>query len=466
MLDRHRVAVLPLQNMSPDPNDEYFADGMTEEIISTLSNISTLTVISRTSVMQYKGVRKNLVDIGRELKAGTLLEGSVRKADNRARITVQLLDAMEDRHLWAQSYDRELQDVFAVQSDIARNVAEALRVKLLGNEARQIEKKPTDNTEAYLLYLKGRQRWIKRSEQSVRNAIEYFNLAIMNDANFALAYVGLADCYTVLYNHRYMERAEAAEKTRPAILKALQLGENSAEAHATYGWFLMDNDWNWDAAEAQYKKAIELNPNYATGHQFYSGLLQVEGRLEEALVEAKKALELDPLAPMMSLMVANTLYCLERYDDAIDYCNKALAIEPNFVQAFSSLAFAYAMKGEFDEATACVEKLTQAGYPKSLAMAHIAGIQARAGKKNEALSSLDSAMKLQDSGKVPVSWPAWVFAALHDEDRAIDWLEKAVTQHDSGSGSVLDIKTDPWVKELRTRPRFLEILKKLGLDKY
>ena len=457
---------MPLQNMSPDPNDEYFADGMTEEIISTLSNISNLTVISRTSVMQYKGARKNLADIGKELRAGTLLEGSIRKSGNSVRVTVQLLDAVEDKHLWAQSYDRELQDVFAVQSDVAKNVAEALRVKLLANEANRIQKKPTDSANAYLLYLKGRQHWNKRSEDSIRKAIQYFELAIDDDPNFALAYVGLADCYGTLYNQHYMERADAAEKTRPAILKALQLDEKSAEAHATYGWFLMDNDWNWQAAGAEFKKAIELNVNYATAHQWYSGLLQVEGRLEEALAEANKALELDPLAPMMSVMVGNSLYCLERYDDAIDCYNRALAIEPNFLPALMSLPFACAMKGEFDEALAWQEKLAQAGYPRALAMTDLAAIQARAGKKDEALRSLDSAMKLQDSGKIPVSWPAWIFAALHDEDRAFELLEKGLMQHESGAGSILDIKGEPWLKELRTRPRFLEILKKLGLDKY
>ena len=449
--------------MSPDPGDEYFADGMTEEIISTLSNISDLTIISRTSVMQYKGVKKNLADIGKELRAGTMLEGSVRKADNRVRITVQLLDAVEDKHLWAQSYDRELQDVFVVQSQIATKVADALRIKLLASEASQIQKKPTGSTNAYLLYLKGRQHWNKRSEDSVRKAVHYFELAIDDDPSFALAYVGLADCYTVLYNHGYMDRAEAAEKARPAILKALELDEKSAEAHATYGWFLMDNDWNWDAAETEFKKAIELNENYASAHQWYSGLMQVEGRLEEALDEAKRALELDPLAPMMSVMVGNTLYCLERYDDAIECYNRALAIEPNFVQALSSLTFAYAMKGEFDEALAWLEKLTRTGYPDSLSKAHLAGIQAKAGNRVEALSSLDSAMKIKDSGRLPVSWSAWIFAALHDEDEAFEVLEKAVMQHGSG---VTDIKTDPWCKELRTRPRFPQILKKLGLDKY
>lgn len=449
--------------MSPDPNDEYFADGMTEEIISTLSNISNLTVISRTSAMQYKGVRKNLADIGRELRVGTMLEGSVRKAGNRVRITVQLLDAMEDRHLWAQSYDRELDDVFAVQSEIARSVAEALRVKLLGNEASQIQKKPTDSTDAYLLYLKGRQHWNKRSEDSVGKAIEYFNVAIMHDPNFALAYVGLADCYNVLCNHGYMKRADAAEKARPAILKALQLDERAAEAHATYGWFLADYDWNWDAAGAEYKKAIELNVNYATAHQWYSALLCIEGHLEQALAEAKKALELDPLAPIMSVIVGNSLYSLERYDDAIEYYNRSLGIEPNFIPALLYLGFAYAMKGEFDEALAWEEKLARAGYPKALALTFLAGLQARAGKNDQALRSLDSAMKLQDSGKIPVTWPAWIFAALHDEDRAFEWLEKGLMEHDS---EVTNIKADPWFKELRTRPRFLQILRKLGLDNY
>ena len=462
-LDKRRVAVLPLQNMSPDPGDEYFADGMTEEMISTLSNISNLTVISRTSVMQYKGAKKNLGDIGKELKAGTILEGSVRKAGSRVRVTVQLLDAVEDKHLWAQSYDRELQDVFAVQSDVARSVAEALRVKLLANEASRIQKKPTENNDAYLLYLKGRQHWNKRSEDAMRKAIEYFDLAIHHDQNYALAYVGLADCYDSLSDHDYIAPAEAMEKSRPAVLKALQLDESLAEAHTSYGWNLAANDWKWDAAEAEYKKAIELNSNYSTAHQCYSILLIFEGRLEEALAEIMKALELDPLAPIMSLDVGVVLYVLERYDDAIDYYKRSLAVEPNFVPAMVWLPFAYAMKGEFDQALAWEEKLARTGYPKALAMTQLAAVQGRAGRKDEALRSLDSAMKLQDSGTISAMWPAWVFAALHDEGRAFEWLEKAVAQRDK---YIMYIKTEPWFKELRTSPRFQEIVKKLSLDKY
>jgi TolB-like protein/Tfp pilus assembly protein PilF len=452
--------------MSPDPQDEFFADGLTEELIDRLCQVRELEVIARTSVMSYKKKDKKAAEIGKELKAGALVEGSVRKAGNKIRVTAQLVNANTEGHLWSSRYDRNLEDIFAVQTDIAEQVADALKVQLLPNERKAIEKKPTDSANAYILYLKGRQHWNRRSEDSVRKAIQYFELAIDDDPNFALAYVGLADCYGVLYNQHYMERAEAAEKTRPAVLKALQLDEKSAEAHATYGWFLMDNDWNWDAAEAEFKKAIELNGNYATAHQWYSGLLQVEGRLEEALTEAKRALEVDPLAPVMSFMVANTLFCLERYDDAIQYYAKTLDIEPNFTAVLDCLPFVYAMKGEFDEAFTWIERLGRTSYPKSWVMSSLAAIQARAGMKDEALRTLDSAMKLQDQEKVPVYWIASIFAALHDEDRAFEWLERALMGHESGMGSVLDIKADPWFKELRTRPRFLQILKKLGLDKY
>jgi TolB-like protein/Tfp pilus assembly protein PilF len=462
--DRRRIAVLPFSNISPDPKDEYFADGMTEEAISTLSNISGLTVISRTSIMQFKRPKKNLSEIGRELKAGTILEGSVRKAGNQVRITVQLLDPVDDKHLWAQNYDRELQDVFEVQSDVAKSVADALKVRLLAHEETQIQKKPTDNIDAYVLYLQGRQHWNRRSEESLRKAIADFTQSLQNDPNLALAYVGLADCYTVMQDRGFVNPAEAAAKARPAILKALQLDETLAEAHAAYGNILTTFDWNWDSAEAEYKKAIKLNPNYATAHQWYSMLLGAEGRLEESLEEAKKAFALDLLAPMMSYNVGVSLVSLERYDEAIEYMNRSLAIEPNFGSALAILPFIYARKGEFDEAIAQQKaNLAQPYYPKALAMTALAAIQAKAGKTEEALASLDAAMHQPDSGKIPPTWPAWVFAPLHDEDRAFEWLEKALKQHDP---QLPYINGEPWFKDLSRRPRFQEILKKLGLDKY
>lgn len=454
--------MLPFSNISPDPKDEYFADGMTEELISTISRISGLMIIARTSIMGYKGGQKKISEIARELDVGTIVEGSVRKSEDRLRISVQLIDSQTSAHLWVEDYDRRLQDIFAVQSDIARSVAEALKVKLLADEASQIQKQPTKSTEAYLLYLRGRQEWNKRSEENLRKAVEDFTTAIELDPNFALAYVGLADCYNVMLDHGYIKPAEAAEKARPALLKALQLDERLAEAHAAYGLALRAYDWNWDAAEAEYKKAIELNANYAWTHQWYSVLLTIEGRLEEALDEIKKALELDPLAPMISTIVGYTLYVMEQYDDAIKYLNRALAIQPNFIFALIYLSLALAMKGEFDEAMACTEKLVRVGYPKPTAMIVRAWVLARAGKKDESLRDLDDLMKIQGSETVPPTLVASVFAELRDEEKAFEWLEKALEQRDN---FVTIIKTHPLFKELRSNPRFLAIVNKLGLDR-
>ena len=457
-MDHHRIAVLPFTNMSPDRDDEYFADGTTEELISTLSNISNLTVISRTSIMQYKRTKKNLADIGKELKAGTMLEGSVRKAGNRVRITVQLLDAIEDKHLWSQSYDRELHDVFAVQSDIAASVAEALKVKLLAEDASQIQKKPTKNTEAYLLYLKGREYWNRRSEDNIKNAIECFTSAIDLDSNFALAYVGLADSYRVM-SAETIPVAVAAEKTKPLVLKALKLDETLAEAHTSYA-SVLENEWNWDAAEAEYSKAIELNPSYATAHHWYSILLRTEGRLEEALVEAKKSLELDPLASITSVAVGIAFLVLERYDEAIESYTRALALEPNNHVALLGMTSSYSAKGEMNRAMAYWQKFAE-HVPKPRGLVELARIQAQADRKDEARASLDSALKLPDAESLRPTWIAWVYAALHDEDKTFEFLEKALKEN-----SWIEFKAYPDLKELRAKPRFLKILREMGLDKY
>ncbi len=294
--DSSRVAVLPFANISPDPKDEYFADGMTEEVISTISNISELSVISRTSVMSYKGTSKKVREIGRELEVGSVLEGSVRKAGNRMRITVQLINVRNDRHLWAQSYDTDFDDVFAVQSDIAKQVADALRVRMLPNETRRIEKRPTKSTEAHTLYLKGRYYWNERRKEGLLKAIEYFRKAIEIDPEYALAYSGMADCYSVLGDHRHIPYGEAFSKEKENALRAVQLDESSAEAHTSLASALEQNDYDSEGAEREFKKAIELNPNYATGHHWYGLLLMGRGRLDESLREALRAQALDPLS--------------------------------------------------------------------------------------------------------------------------------------------------------------------------
>ena len=460
-LDRGRIAVLPLKNMSPDPNDEYFADGMTEELITVLSGVRELTIIARTSVMQYKDSPKRVADVGRELRTGTVIEGSVRKAADKVRITVQMVDAVTEGHLWAQSYDRDLQDVFAVQSDIATNVAQALKVKLLASEASQIQKKPTEDTEAYLLYLRGRQYWNTRTEESVRKAMECFRLALERDPNFALAYVGLADSYHVLVTESIIDFSEAHEKARENITRALALDERLAEAHASYGIVLGD-DWRWADAEAEFKRAIEINPNYATAHQWNSLLLTQEGRAEEALVEARKALELDPQAPVMSWNVARILVDLERYDDAIEHFKRSLSLEPNFIRSLVGLEESYLEKGDFEEAMMWWEKTARIGN-EAWSMLELAMLQAKAGDRDGALASLDSAMGLKEYGKLTPLALAEFFTELHEYDKALTWLEQGSISHDR---SMIFVKASLSLRKLHSNPRFTAILKRMGLDKY
>jgi TolB-like protein/Tfp pilus assembly protein PilF len=459
--DSNRVAVLPLVNMTSDPNDEYFADGMTEEMISTLSNVSGLTVISRTSTMQYKGAKKNLVDIGRELGAGTLLEGSVRKAGNRVRITIQVLDAREDKHLWAQSYDRELQDIFAVQSDVATNVADALKVKLLDREAAQIKKKPTENTEAYLLYLKGRDYWNKRSEIAVRKAIEFFQLAIDADPDFALAFVGIADSWGVLQSWRYVSSAEAAPKMKQAVLKALRLDSTSAEAHATYALELALYEWKWEEAELGFKRAIELNPNYGSAHQWYSySVLRFARRQDEELKEALKALELDPLAPVMSLNVSQTLYYREEYDRAIEYCEKALSIDPNFVMARLQQAGCYLASARYDKGIELMETYLPRIANETRTNLGLASAYGMAGRIDEARRLIALVEQARDKEQIPPIEFVDAYFALGDADKMFEYFDKSALQKDLAVPTAL---IDPYYKRYRSDPRFIALKAKVGI---
>ena len=467
-LDTKRIAILPLVNITNDPSDEYFADGMTEEMISTLSNVSGLTVISRTSTMQYKGAKKNLVDIGRELGAGSLLEGSVRKAGNRVRITVQLLDATEDKHLWAQNYDRELQDIFAVQSDVASNVADALKVKLLDREAVQMRKKHTDNTEAYLLYLKARDYWNKRSESAVRKAMEYFQLAIDVDPDFALAFVGIADCWSILQSWAYAPTAEAAPKMRQAILKALKLDSGLAEAHATYALELALYEWKWEEAELEFNRAIELNPNYGSAHQWYSfSVLRFARREDEELKEAYKALELDPLAPVMCWNIGQTFYLREEYDKAIEYYAKALAIDSNFLVAHLAQGSCYLARGMYDEGLRLIETYLpkiQAFQPSATAKVRtnieLALAYGMAGRIEEARKIMSEIEPAESEELIPSTRFADVYSVLGEADKMFENLQKAALHRD---GHIPWAMIDPLYKRYRSDPRFTSLKNKVGI---
>src|SRR5437870_1253137 len=357
-LEPRRVAALPLTILSSDQQDEYFADGLTEEIINTLSSITGLRVIARTSVMKYKQVNKSVGEIGRELKVGSILEGSVRKAGSRLRITIQLIDVGTEAPIWAQKYDRELEDVFKIQTDIAERVADALKVQLLTENRTLIEQKAPDDIGAYVLYLRGRYYSSKRTKEDLKRAIGYFGEAIKKDPKYALAYAGMADCYTLMGRHLYLPPKDAFLKAREYANRALELNDNLAEAHTSLAAVLINYNWDWSAAEEQFKHALHLNPNYAAAHYWHSVLLQTTGRLQESVTAAEKAQVLDPLSPVIGMGVVQAYFFSEQYDKAIDECRKYLEMNPNFVVAQDYLVHLHVRNGQFEEAADEARRLT------------------------------------------------------------------------------------------------------------
>ncbi len=459
-LEKHRVAVLPFASITPDPSDEYFSDGMTEELISTLANVSGLQVISRTSIMQYKNTSKKAVEIGNDLAVGSIIEGSVRKAGNQLRISVQLIDTQEDKHLWAQTYDRELKDVFAMQSDIARNVSEALRVKLLPRESAKLQKTATNSMEAYTAYLKGRFHWNKRTKEAVEKAIEHLQSAINQDPNYALAYAGLADCYNVAADWGYMSPKDAYTKAKKAALKALELDSNLAEAHAALA-LTSEADWNWTTAEVELKRAIELNPNYASARQWYSMLLVSLGRAKEALAEARKASETDPLSPIVTFHVGWRLFQMGDNDQAIEQYKKVLEMEADFSLAVVGLAQSYAKKSMFNEARAECEKIASRISSDPYIGLLVAYVYTLCQRNDEARRILKVNLEKLEAQSPLLIEAAQVYAALGDRKKAMELLQSAYESHNPFVAKIeLGI-----FDNLRSDAGFIELEKKMGLRK-
>ena len=463
-LEPRRVAALPLAILSSDHQDEYFADGLTEEIINTLSSIPGLNVIARTSVMKYKQANKSVGEIGRELKVGTILEGSVRKSGSRVRITIQLIDVGSEAPIWAQKYDRELEDVFKIQTDIAERVAEALKVQLLRENRKLIEEKAPEDIGAYVLYLRGRYYWNKRTKEDLEKAISYFGEAIQKEPNYALAHTGMADCYTLMGRHLYLPAKEAFEKARGYANRALELNDNLAEAHTSLAAVLMNYDWDWIQAEEQFKHAIQLNPNYATAHYWLSVLLQTTGRLRESVAAAQKAQVLDPLSPIIGMGVVQAYLFLEQYDKAIDECHKYLEMNPSFVVAHDFLLHLQVHKGLFEEAGKEARRLVDISERKAEAMAHVAYVYAASGRTEEAKRLFETSMT--DSNADPrlgYSNPTifiTVFSILGDLDSGFQWAEKAL---ESGKISFPTLRFSPDLKKFRTDPRYSSLLEEAGL---
>ncbi len=389
--ERTRLAVLPLVNISPSAEDAYFADGMTGELIYTMSRLPSIRVIAQTSVMKYKDSHKTVAEIGRELNVGTVIEGSVRKADHRLRITLQVVDARTEEHLWSEAYDRKLEDVFALQAEIAQQVADVLQVELLGREKARACPQPTPHMDAYMLYLQGRHFWNRRSEEGVRRAGELFQQAIQIDGCYAAAYAGLADAHAVLVNWGYAPKTGALNEARNAAEKAIALDPNLAEAHASLGLVLMEERDDLESGEKAFRKAIELNPSYAPAHHWLALVLHSTGRTEEALQEIMKAHQLDPLSPTIATVAGDYLYRAGRYDEAIAQWRRALEIAPDFLRARVLLAHAHEAAGDWETAHSELRRAVGSAPQSSIARAEYGEHLLRVGRGEEALAELRQA---------------------------------------------------------------------------
>ena len=454
LLDPKRLAVLPLANISNDPNDEYFADGMTEELISTISRIRGLRVIARTSAMQYKGQTKRISEIGNELKAGTLIEGSVRKSSDMVRITVQLIDAASEEHLWSEDYERKLENIFQIQREIATKVAEGLRVKLLPEEESRIGRKDTVNPEAFTLYLKGRYYWNERTEEGMKKAAGYFQRAIDLDPLYARAYSGLSDAYSILAFQNYMPAQEAIPKAKALAEKAVEIDEGLAEAHTSLG-FVTGEMFDWAGAESHYRRALELNPSYATAHFWYGIQLMWMGNDEAAIEHSKQAEELDPLSPAIAVALGQAFVYTRHYDEAIDHLERKAKEEPDATGIHFILGIAYFCKGMFEKAEE-EERKSIAVEETDRRWALLGAALAKMGRVPEARGILG---KLEGSG-APNVMLAMMNAELAESERALDYLEKAVAVREPGLGWISVI---PSFDSLKPDPRFGRILRGMNL---
>jgi adenylate cyclase len=460
-LESRRVAALPFSILSSDRQDEYFADGLTEEIINTLSAISGLRVIARTSVMKYKQTTKSVGEIGQELNVGTILEGSVRKAGSNVRVSIQMIDVGNEAPIWAQKYDREMKNIFEIQTDIAEKVAAALEVQLLRENRRLIEKKAPEDMTAYVLYLRGRYYWSKRSKADLEKAILQFQEAVQKDSTYALAYTGLADCYTLMGRHRYLPADDVFPKARIHAEKALKLNDNLAEAHTSLAAILFSYNWEWAGAEKQFRRAIELNPNYATAHYWLSLLLLTTGRLDEAVSEAEKAQSLDPLSPVVGAGVIQAYFFQGRFEEAIDECERYLEMDSSFVVARDFLVHLHVQKGAFGQAETEARRLIATSERQSEAVAHLAYVDAASGKVQEARKALEQITKDPKLDFSNSTIFITVCSILGDQESAFRYAHEAL---DTGKISFPSIRFSPDLKGFRMDQRFGSLLHDANLE--
>ena len=460
------LAVLPFANFTNDPQQDYFSTGLTEEMITQLGSLepTRLGVIARTSAMQYKDTKKDVREVGRELGVDYILEGSVRRQGDQVRITAQLIQVKDQTHLWARDYDRNLQDVLALQSDVAGEIAREIKLELTPEERTRLAKALSLDPEAHELYLKGRYFWNKRSEDGFVKAIEYFQQAIAREPKYAQAYAGLADAYALLgsTSNLEMSRAEAMPKAKAAALQALKLDDSLAEAHTSLAFVEMHYEWDWPNSEREFKRALELNPNYATAHQWYAAWLTSQGNQDAALKEEWRAQEADPLSTIIKADTAQLLVYAGRYDEAVLEARRALEIEPGFLLGHIYLAEAYIGKQDYQAAIAEFQEVLAINKKDVWATTGIARAYALAGqwRKSEAIfRDMLRGAKNREDLELQL---AVVYAAVGENDQAFGCLEKAYQRREGGL-IFLNVATE--FQSLRLDPRFDDLAKRVGLPR-
>jgi eukaryotic-like serine/threonine-protein kinase len=457
----HSIAVLPLANVSGDPEEEYFADGVTDELITELAQVGELRVISRTSVMAYKGAKKPLPQIARELGVDAVVEGSVQRSGDKVRINAELIQASTDRLLWAKSYERNLSDILTLQSTIAKAIVDEIQVKVTPQEQIRLVRSQLVNPEAHQAYLAGRFYWNKRTTEGVNKSIGYFDQAIAKDPSYALAYAGLADSYHSLPELTTMPIEVAFPKARAAAMKALELDDSLAEPHSALASVIEDFDWDWTGAEVEYKRAIELNPGLSSVHASYSNLLLELGRLSEALSQAKTAQELDPLSVLMNDNLCGVFYYSGDYDQSIIQCRKTLEIDPMSHQAHRHLGQAYGQKKQYADAISELKSAMELSHGSTEAIAELGYVYGVSGHKQEAEQILQQLAQPVD-GHISHYRLAIVYMGLGENDKALESLEFAVKERSPG---VVHLKVSPAFIEIRSTGRFQRLLAYMGLVK-
>ena len=454
------LAVLPLESLSNDASQDYFADGMTDELISDLGQISALRVISRTSVMAYKHARKPLPQIARELNVDAIVEGTVLRSGEQVRITAQLIEASSDKHLWSESYEGELRDTLALQNQVARAIADQIRINLNPQEQAALKTVKVVNPQAYESYLKGRYFWNKRTADGLKAALAYFHQALEEDAKYAQAYSGLADTYALLGDWQYavMTPKEALPKAKAAAIKALELDSALGEAHNSLAFCLDGFDWDFNAAGREFRRAIELNPGYATAHHWYAWHLALVGNYDEAVVEMRKAENLDPLSLIINADLAELLVIAHSYDESIRQSRKTIEMDPNFALAHNQLGQAYLQEQMLNDAVAELEKAAQLSGGSPPVIANLARAYAGSGRRNEAVRLLSDLKKSSSPAYSRASEIAVIYVSLGDSGQAMSWLERSYEER-FNPGALLRPGFDP----LRSDPRFQDLLRRIGL---